>query len=332
MSEPRLVVEPAVESRLEAGLAPGRGGAGAPLPAAALGATLYVPADRSGLAEILDGRRFPGLRSAIVCLEDSVAEADLGRALDNLRQALARLAPGTAPGRMRRFLRPRSPENLSLVRTFGGFGLLDGLALPKVTLASLAHYARALEPLPEMPLLPILESEEVFSVAKLERIADRLERLPNPLLAVRVGGNDILNRLGMRRPRGTTAYETPLRDAIVHILAVFRPRGHAVAAPVYEHFADSATLRRETLQDVDHGLLTKSAIHPSQVPVIEKTYSPSPDELAEARQIVAAAAPAVFQLHGSMCEPATHRRWAAEVIARAAVFGLRPPAAAPVPW
>lgn len=328
MSEPRLAAGTISAMPDELAAPPWTPAAGRPWRAAALGATLYIPADRPGLAGILSGERFPLLRSAIVCLEDSVAEADLGGALENLRQTLPRLPP--AP--LLRFLRPRGPDNLSRVASFPGFGLLDGVALPKITPESLADYARTLEKLPSLPVLPILETEHVFSISKLEKIAEALERLPNPVDVVRIGGNDILSRLGLRRPRGKTALETPLREAILRILAVFRPRGYAVAAPVYEHFEDTETLRRETLQDVEHGLFTKSAIHPSQLAVIERCYKPSLHELVEARQIAAASSPGVFKLHGSMCEPATHRRWAGEVIARAAVFGLSPEDAAGMPF
>ncbi|MNE95975.1 hypothetical protein D3C80_1941310 [compost metagenome] len=31
---------------------------------------------------------------------------------------------------------------------------------------------------------------------------------------------------------------------------------------------------------------------------------------------------AVFKSQGTMCEPATHRRWASEILARAQVYGI----------
>ena len=41
------------------------------------------------------------------------------------------------------------------------------------------------------------------------------------------------------------------------------------------------------------------------------------------RAVLAVDSPAVFALGGSMCEPATHRRWAQNVMRRAECFGIR---------
>jgi citrate lyase beta subunit len=55
-----------------------------------LGATLYMPATRMDLAEVLEGK-IPGLRSLVVCLEDAVSEHDVPFALQNLSLFLQRL-------------------------------------------------------------------------------------------------------------------------------------------------------------------------------------------------------------------------------------------------
>lgn len=295
--------------------------------ALALGASLYVPATRPDLREVLAGQKLGGLRSLIVCTEDSVAESDLAFALENLRQAL----DGLGPAPTWRFLRVRNPAQLRLLGELEGHRLLDGVVLPKVCPESLPAWTQALEHHPGLPIMPVLENEVVFQPARLAQLADNLERLAHPLIAVRIGGNDILQRLGLRRPRRLTAYDTPLREAIVNVLAVMRPRNVAVAAPVFEHFGDTETLCREVELDVAHGLITKSAIHPDQVALIEAAYRPDADELAEARAIDAPGAPAVFGANGSMAEKATHSRWAGSVIARAAIYGTRPSGAEPIP-
>jgi citrate lyase beta subunit len=288
--------------------------------ALALGASLYVPATRPDLREVLAGDKLGRLRSLIVCTEDSVAEGDLTFALENVRQALRGLEPSSTW----RFLRVRSPQQLRMLGEIDGYELFDGLVLPKVCLETLPAYAQALELYPGLPVMPVVENEVVYQPTRLARLVDGLERLTSPMIAVRIGGNDILQRLGLRRPRRLTAYDTPLREAIVNVLAILRPRGIAVTAPVFEHFGDLETLRREVELDVAYGLTTKSAIHPDQVPVIEAAYRPSAGELLEAQGIDATASPAVFGKAGSMCEKATHLRWATQVIARAGIYGVRP--------
>lgn len=294
----------------------------APCPNAVwLGASLYLPATRPDLLDLLAGERLPGLRSVIVCTEDSVAEEHLSLASENVRRAARSLRPSSTL----RFLRVRRPQLLRAFTAMAGFEGFDGLVLPKVSLESLPAYQRALEGTPTLPLMPVLETEIVFDPAQLARLVAQIERWPNPLIAFRVGGNDILHRLGLRRPRRKTAYDTPLREAIVNVLAVMRPRGIAVAAPVFEHYSDLETLRREVEMDVAFGLTTKAAVHPCQVPVIEAAYRPRWDEVLEARRLVAPDAPAVFGRSGSMCEVATHQRWAVELLERAAVHGVDAP-------
>ncbi|HEY0326079.1 MAG TPA: HpcH/HpaI aldolase/citrate lyase family protein, partial [Allosphingosinicella sp.] len=102
-----------------------------------------------------------------------------------------------------------------------------------------------------------------------------------------------------------------------------------LSAPVFEHFDSPDVLRDEVEQDIEHGLLTKTAIHPAQIETIQSVYRVRATELAEAREILAGDR-GVFALTGSMCEPATHRRWAESVVKRAAIYGVRPEAVAAV--
>ncbi|MBV2192971.1 MAG: HpcH/HpaI aldolase/citrate lyase family protein [Azonexus sp.] len=51
-------------------------------------------------------------------------------------------------------------------------------------------------------------------------------------------------------------------------------------------------------------------MHPSQVPLIERHYQVLQQDVEAAISILHHNAPGVFELHQSMCEPATHRPWA----------------------
>jgi len=75
--------------------------------------------------------------------------------------------------------------------------------------------------------------------------------------------------------------------------------------------------------DLQHGLIGKTAIHPTQIPVIEGRYRVPPEDYEMAAALVAPDAAAVFRMHDSFCEPATHRRWAVAVLERARVFGVK---------
>ena len=139
---------------------------------------------------------------------------------------------------------------------------------------------------------------------------------------MRIGGNDILALLGIRRSRYRTAYDGPLGSVIRDIAGTFIPNGFSVAAPVFEHFSAPEVLRREVELDIEHGLLTKTAIHPDQIPIIHSVYRPDIHEMIEARAILSQEAPAVFGSNGSMCEPATHAPWAGMIVKRAQIHGV----------
>ncbi|TXH70692.1 MAG: citrate lyase, partial [Thiothrix sp.] len=53
-----------------------------------LGATLYMPATRSDLLELILQQKIPDLRSLVICLEDAIAEHEVQAALLNLYACL----------------------------------------------------------------------------------------------------------------------------------------------------------------------------------------------------------------------------------------------------
>ena len=48
-----------------------------------LGATLYMPATRTDIADAILNNKISGLRSLVICLEDAVSEIDIPTALRN---------------------------------------------------------------------------------------------------------------------------------------------------------------------------------------------------------------------------------------------------------
>lgn len=288
--------------------------------AVSLGATLYLPATRTDLVEVVIGRRYPQVRSVVVCLEDSIRAEAVPLALRNVARLLARLED--APERVRLFIRPRDPAMLSRLLGAEGIARVDGFVIPKATVENLPAYLGELSPDRHL-VMPTLETREALDPLELRRLRDQLLAVQPKVLAVRIGGNDLLQAIGARRSAVRTLYEGPLGPAVAAIVCAFAPWGFALSAPVFEHFSALSVLREEVERDLEHGLLTKTAIHPAQVAVIHESYAVDPAELAQARGILAGDAPAVFAASGSMCEPATHLRWARTVEARAEAFGLR---------
>lgn len=286
----------------------------------ALGATLYMPATRPDLDLRLFRGGIAGLRSAVVCLEDGVRAADVPLALARLA-ALLRQPAAAGP---LVFVRPRNPEMLERISRLPGAERLSGYVLPKVTADSLSGW---LEPVLAhgQLLMPTLETRETFVPSETLRLREQLLAVQERVLAVRIGGNDLLSLMGTRRAADRTAYDGPLGPLIARLAGEFIPWGFALSAPVMERFDDPGLLAAEVRLDVDHGLLSKTAIHPAQLPIVHEALAVSPDELAAARAVLADDAAAVFAIDGAMCEPATHARWARQVIARAELIGVTDP-------
>jgi citrate lyase beta subunit len=290
------------------------------------GATMYMPALRSDLAEAGNGEKFPGLRSVVFCTEDSVRAEDLPLALENLRAALSRLRDGG----IFRFIRPRDPSVLEAVLSMHGIGRITGFVLPKADRGTLPAYFSLLEGRGEFEIMPILETPAVFDPGELSRLRDYLvsSAVRDRITALRIGGLDLFSILRLRRDTGRSIYESPVGHAIDGLITVFKPAGLELTAPGFEGLESPSVLAQELELDIGRGLYSKTAVHPCQVEIINSAYRARTDELEAACAVLDPARPAVFRLHGRMCEKAVHTAWALETVERARIFGtadVRPP-------
>jgi citrate lyase beta subunit len=284
-----------------------------------MGASLYVPANHKDLLQVANGDKLPQARSLIFCTEDSVADRDLGWALFNLSVVLANMR-AEAPAE--RFVRVRNPEVLARVLAMPGVDKLTGFVIPKATRHNFESYYRQVRATSHM-LMPTLETADVFSEREMEGFREVLEApgVRSRVLALRIGGNDLLALLGLRRPRNMTIYRTPLGPVIARLVTIFRPWGFMLTAPVFEHLDLPELLDQEVLEDIAYGMVGKTAIHPGQIAPIEQHYKVKAQDLAVAHAILDENSPAVFKMHESMCEVATHRAWAERTVAQSRLFG-----------
>jgi citrate lyase beta subunit len=294
-----------------------------------LGATLYVPATHQDLLPIANRAKLGHLRSVIFCLEDAVADRDLEDALVNLALTLARMNSG---GMLHRFVRVRNLEIMEKVLAMPGSDKLAGFVLPKLTRHNLPAYWRLVRDTKHL-LMPTLETVDVFNETEMQLLRVALEEpgVRQRILALRIGGNDLFALLGMRRPRGMTIYRTPLGPLISRLVTTFMPYGFTLTSPVFEYLDNPALLDQEVTEDLAHGMVGKTAIHPDQIPLIERHYQVNPTDIEVATRIMDVDSPAVFRMDQAMCEVATHMPWARNIMQRASQFGVAEViAAAPV--
>ena len=293
-----------------------------------LGATLYMPATRTDIAETILHNKIAGLRSLVICLEDAVSDADIPLARKNLRQLLLRLANEKQQHGNTHwpliFIRPRNSQmGAELMNTPDlDLSVIDGLVLPKFTQQSLPVWWEMLQS-SSLCLMPTLETADVFDVQQMQQLANVLADHPcrSRIIALRIGGNDLLNVISLRRPNHVTLYDTPMGYVIKMLVAVFAPQGFALTAPVCEHIDDHQILEQEVALDICHGLSGKTVIHPAQIRHIETALQVSSADHRDAVRILNTTQ-AVFKTQGAMCEPATHRNWAETILTRAQIYGI----------
>ncbi len=285
-----------------------------------LGATLYIPAIKTNLAEIANGYKYPQCRSMIFCTEDSIHAKDIASALLNISQLL----PQLELSQKLHFIRVRNPDILKTLLKFQGIERITGFVFPKLDISNVDDYF-SLVVGKGFKNMPTLETKAVFEQAKMSALRDDLitKNYQQEILALRIGGNDLLQYLGLRRTKDKTVYETPLGQVIYQLINTFKPYGFELTAPVFEHLNNPSLLAQETLHDISCGLIGKTAIHPQQIIEIEQSYQVKEADLIVAQAILDDSAAAVFKMNDSMCEVATHRVWANSMIKRYQVYGKR---------
>jgi citrate lyase beta subunit len=304
-----------------------------------LGASLYMPATRQDIWQVIKRSKLPTINTIIICLEDAVSHSDVNLAMAQLQTLLDTWAahadsintPSTQankqdkqqPTRPLVFVRPRNPTMLQQLADFEHIDLLDGFVLPKVDMYSLSNWRMACQNLStEQLLMPTLETAALFDPHHNRELAIAFkEAFSQPIFALRVGGNDLFAALRLRRPKSSIVYDTPIGTLIYQLLGCFVPHGFYLTAPVFEYLDQPTLFMQELTRDVSLGLVGKTVIHPSQIALVQQAYCVPMSLLDEAQAILHSEAKAVFKYNNTMLEPATHRAWATEVVDRAEVFG-----------
>ncbi len=286
-----------------------------------LGAPLYMPAHRHDLIEIANGEKNQQLRSMIFCTEDAVAHTELESSLRHLGLCLQGFRSHSPRFR---YIRARNPEVLARLLDLPHIEKIDGFVLPKFNLQVFDAYFDQLKNT-GFKVMPTLETREVFDHSAMIELRAALldQQIYQQIAMLRIGGNDLMNILGIRRPRHLTVYDTPLGHLIAQLVTIFKPYGFALSAPVFEFLAEERLLLKEIQLDLAHGLIGKTAIHPSQIPIIEGHYSVAMDDFEMAESLLQQDVPAIFKMHDTMCEVATHRNWAENIRHRHQCYGLQ---------
>jgi citrate lyase beta subunit len=84
-------------------------------------------------------------------------------------------------------------------------------------------------------VMPTLETKEVFDATAMTELAQALKQeLAERVLVLRIGGNDLLSCLGLRRSSVYTLYQSPISYVIGMLSGVMGAAGFSLTAPVCE--------------------------------------------------------------------------------------------------
>ena len=109
------------------------------------------------------------------------------------------------------------------------------------------------------------------------------------IVAISWGVEDLGAAMGLGRVRDAEGrYLDIPRHARVMCAVAAAAAGVEAIDTVYTDLADLAGLRRECEDAVAMGFSGKISIHPNQIPVINEVFTPPPEAVAEARELVAA--------------------------------------------
>ncbi|WP_086931069.1 HpcH/HpaI aldolase/citrate lyase family protein [Agarilytica rhodophyticola] len=278
-----------------------------------LGATLYTPCTHGKLSSLLEEGP-SNVRSRVFCLEDAVREDELSIALNNLKQSLKTCADNPRQfSKVKKFIRPRNPLVLSEILCYENIEQVDGFVLPKFDLNTAHLYKKVIEERcgERFSYMPTLETAQAFDKNAMQKLSRILKSWGDSAICLRIGGNDLMSLLGIKRMRGMTIYETPLRTVIDQLIITFRPEGYELSSPVFDIIDDADTLKKEVEMDIAYGFYAKTAIHPRQIGIIENAFLEFTEQHCDqVEKVLDARSRAVFSTNGQMMETTCHKGWA----------------------
>ena len=201
----------------------------------------------------------------------------------------------------------------------------DGIVLPKINDSAgiksvdvvLSAFERANGSRRPMPLV-LIGTEDAMAVLNLHHTLNhpRIE-------AVAWAAEDLSVSLGARTRRGPDGDYLPVFQTVrsLCLLAAAAHNRQAIDGP-YTDIRDDAGLARECRLTADMGYTGKITLHPAQIDIVNQAFSPSAQEVDEARELLAAfarhqaAGAMAFDFKGRMVD-VPHLRRAEAVLERA---------------
>ena len=246
---------------------------------------LFVPADSE--RKLARGPE-SGADALILDLEDSVVPANRPGA----RRLARAFLDATGSADFRRWVRINPLAGGAALDDLAATvpGKPDGILLPKCVpddLRTLDHYLSAFETAASLPLgrvrviaIATETPAAMFALGNYAGVSPRLE-------GITWGAEDLAACIGGNNRRLDGIYDDVYRLARSLCLMAAAAAGVTPIDTIYTDFRDETGLAAECAVARRSGFTAKMAIHPAQIPVINRAFMASDDELAWARKVVA---------------------------------------------
>ncbi|MFK4639802.1 HpcH/HpaI aldolase/citrate lyase family protein [Paenarthrobacter histidinolovorans] len=250
-------------------------------------ALLFCPADRPERF----GKAADRSDAVILDFEDAVAPGDKPGARDAVLEQLG--AGGLDPERTIVRVNPVGTRDFEL-----DLQALERTPYRTVMLAK-AESAEQLRALAGYSVIALCET--AAGIVNASAIAAE----PNTV-GMMWGAEDLLASLGGLSSRNDDGgYRAVALHARSTVLLAAKAAGKEAIDSVYVNIPDLAGLLAESADAVASGFGAKACIHPNQVAVVREAYSPAPEAVAQAEELLQAAVAAgsgVFQFKGKMID------------------------------
>ena len=310
-----------------------------------VGALLYCPANREGIAKSVIKQRFGKKYSLAFCLEDTIREDGVAEAEEKLKESIAEIYRASREKVFylpQVFIRVRCSAQIPrLMKEFGEASqLITGFILPKFSMENADAYIEAVLRVNETSLkpvymMPIYESPSIIDLRNryeiLYGLKEKLDRIEELVLNIRVGGNDLCHMFGFRRGSGKSIHRiSPIANIFSDILTVYG-MDYVISGPVWEYYDGpgwDTGLFKELADDRLCGFVGKTVIHPKQIELVNAAYQVSRKDFEDAKDVLGWNPDDRSLVSGShagerMNEYKTHTNWAERTLFLAEAYGVR---------
>lgn len=323
----------------------------------AVGALLYMPASNTKIAKKIISGEYSFIKAMVLDLEDSLGDDLVGFGQRAIQTTIRELGKAVEDGLITIsqipliFIRVREKKHITDAYKMLGKDMqyITGFNIPKFDKKTCDGYIEAFKEVRDkvreesdtnLYMMPIIENKNtMYRQLRMENLLymnDKLRDIADNVLNIRVGGADFCQVYGIRRSMSDDIYDIGVVRSVLNDIVNVFGKSYIISGPVWEYFENadkpedkrwSDGLKRELYADHLNGMLGKTSIHPSQLPIIHQSLIVDKLDYEDAMSILGmnTNTTGVKKSVGGnrMNEAKTHINWARKTVGLAKMYGVK---------